>query len=234
MSQTSHLKNHGDDKEMLMARRDFLHLGCYDPLCNELNRVIAKYFDVNATLLDAGCGEGYYTEKIFNSLVEKGLKPNVLAVDISKNALDLLNNKDVHFKRGVASVFSLPIEKKSVDILLNVFAPYCFSEYKRVLKKGGIMILAIPLERHLFSLKSAVYEKPYKNEVSDTEINGFEFIEKNDVKYNFKLKSNEEIMNLFKMTPYYHKTAPNDLEKLNILNELEIEGEFGVLVYKNK
>ena len=36
--------------------------------------------------------------------------------------------------------------------------------------------MAIPGEEHLWELKKAVYETPYKNEVRDYPLDGFEFL----------------------------------------------------------
>ena len=50
---------------------------------------------------------------------------------------------------------------------MPVFSPEADNEYLRVLKKGGIMLRVIPLEKHLFELKAAIYDTPYKNEPQD-------------------------------------------------------------------
>lgn len=92
--------------------------------------------------------------------------------------------------------------------------------------------MAIPLENHLWELKSEIYEKPYKNQVSDFEIEGFELVEKSEIKNKIQLTSNEQILDLFSMTPYYYKTSHNDREKLNALEKLSVQTEFMVLVYK--
>ena len=52
-----------------------------------------------------------------------------------------------------------------MDLLLSVFAPYCGEEFLRVLKPDGQFIMIIPCENHLYGLKEAIYEKPYRNEV---------------------------------------------------------------------
>ena len=48
-------------------------------------------------------------------------------------------------------------------------------------------------------LKCAAYDTPYKNEVSDTYLDGFDFTDRIDVKYKFDLNSGEDISS-FKMT----------------------------------
>nr|WP_325188535.1 hypothetical protein [uncultured Oscillibacter sp.] len=51
----------GDDREMVLARREFLSGGYYQPLLNTLcSRILALSGETPA-LLDAGCGEGWYT-----------------------------------------------------------------------------------------------------------------------------------------------------------------------------
>ena len=90
----------------------------------------------------------------------------------------------------------------------------------------------IPLENHLFSLKKAVYENPLKNPEENTQTDGFELAEGQELKYTVTLGSNKEIENLFRMTPYYYKTSRSDQQKLEKLSELTTEVEFCVLVYK--
>ncbi|MBP3381662.1 MAG: methyltransferase, partial [Clostridia bacterium] len=48
---------HGDDKLMVASRSDFLNKGFYAPLRD----AIAAHIGKGHTVLDAGCGEGYYT-----------------------------------------------------------------------------------------------------------------------------------------------------------------------------
>lgn len=57
----------GDTAEMLAARRRFLGRGHYEPLSDTINRLVAQggiladsTSDLPPTVLDAGCGEGYY------------------------------------------------------------------------------------------------------------------------------------------------------------------------------
>ena len=98
----------------------------------------------------------------------------------------------------MASSFSLPFADSSIDILLEIFLPYCGAEFKRVLKKDAAFIMVIPLENHLWELKCAAYDTPYKNEVSDTYLDGFDFTDRIDVKYKFDLNSGEDISSLLK------------------------------------
>lgn len=48
------------------------------------------------------------------------------------------------------------------------------------------------------------------------------------------VNGNEDIMNLFRMTPYYYKTGKADQDKLNGINSLETEIEFGIDLLKKE
>ncbi|MCI7803844.1 MAG: methyltransferase, partial [Oscillospiraceae bacterium] len=63
----------------------------------------------------------------------------------------------------------------------------------------------------------------------------FELVEAVDVPAEkIKLESNEDISNLFTMTPYYYNTKPEDKQKLDNIDTLETTIEFKILIYRNK
>ncbi|MBD9047909.1 MAG: methyltransferase domain-containing protein [Ruminococcus sp.] len=223
-------KRHGDDKLMIEARTRFLNTNFYKPLCDLMCKLLKKYVPQNASVLDAGCGDCYYTEKIEKALADRNA--SVVGVDISKSALIAAAKRSKRINLAVASVFSLPVGDLSCDAVLNVFSPFAPEEYARVLKSGGVLLRVIPLENHLFSLKKAIYDNPLKNPEESTEIDGFTLAESQELKYSIELKSNEQIESLFKMTPYYYKTSRTDQQKVEKLSTLQTEIEFCVLVYK--
>ena len=101
-----------------------------------------------------------------------------------------------------------------------------------MLKSGGFFVTVIPLENHLFGLKKAVYDTPYRNKPESTQLKGFELINGSEVKKEITVRGTEDIKNLFMMTPYYYKTSAADQSKLDKLTELVTETEFLVLTYK--
>jgi hypothetical protein len=48
------------------------------------------------------------------------------------------------------------------------------------------------------------------------------------------LQKKEEIAALFGMTPYAHKTGREDMKKLEALEEITTELDFGVLLYRKR
>lgn len=219
----SHSKRHGDDKLMVKSRTDFLEKGYYSPLRDAVCEIVGKNYNV----LDAGCGEGYYTEMISEN-------NNVCGIDISKDALKSAAKRCQNVSFAVASISNIPISDASQDVVLNIFAPDSNDEYIRVLKYGGRLIVVQPMENHLFELKNAVYEVPYLNPEVKTKRDGFDLVSKKELKYSITLNSAEDIVSLFKMTPYYYKTGKADQEKLEKLSSLTTTVEFCILEYKKK
>ena len=126
----------------------------------------------------------------------------------------------------------MPIADSSFDAVINTFSPLAHSETLRVLKRGGVFIMAIPGENHLFELKSVIYDTPYKNTVQDTALEGFELVEAQPLTYKMDLDTREKIKNLFMMTPYAYRTRQADKMKVDSLEKLECTADFLTLVYK--
>ena len=214
-------KRHGDDKLMVKSRKDFLDKGYYEPLREAVSSILGS----GHTVLDSGCGEGYYT----SAFEEKNF---VLGIDISKDALKLASKRCEKSKFAVASISDIPLPESSVDAVINIFAPDSPKEFLRVLRKEGRYITVTPMENHLLSLKKAVYDKPYLNPEPQKNRDGFKLISSKEVKYEIDLKSNEDIISLFKMTPYYYKTSKTDQQKLEQLSNLKTELEFLICEYQ--
>ena len=225
---------HGDDKLMVSARRDFLDKGYYNALRDKITGTVKKYASDGSVILDAGCGECFYTSHFYDELMSAGVKAEVLALDISKNALAAAKSRSKGIEKAVASIFHMPVADSSCDIVVNVFAPFCRDEFLRVLKPGGIYIQIIPLEEHLYELKQIVYEKPYKNQVDPYRIDGFELAGSIELRRKVVLETTDDIKSLFMMTPYYYRTSEKDFAKLDSVSSLKVSTEFAVLAFRKK
>lgn len=218
----------GDNKEMVRARRSFLARGYYEPLAKRLAEALAEALPANACLLDAGCGEGYYTDCVQTTLPGAAL----LGVDISKFAVDYAARQNKNIGYAVGSIFHLPLADRSCDGVMTLFAPYCGEEFQRVLKPNGVLALVIPGTQHLLGLKQAIYDHPYENEVKDYALEGFSFVRTLSVEQEITLTPQEDIQNLFTMTPYYYKTSAEDAARLAALSSLTTPISFEILLYR--
>jgi 23S rRNA (guanine745-N1)-methyltransferase len=232
MSNKSSAKRHGDDRLMVECRQAFLEKGYYECLRRTLCDLAVKYCQGSAHILDVGCGEGWYTVAVKSALESAGVACSVCGVDISRQALIQASRRDKSMSLAVGSVNALPVCDEKCDLLLNIFAPNDDAEFRRVLRPGGILLRAVPLQRHLFQLKAAVYDKPYLNPEPVYAPEGFESLGRVDVTDKIVLQSHEDIENLFMMTPYYYKTGRDDQAKLLTLDSLETELGFGIFVLR--
>jgi 23S rRNA (guanine745-N1)-methyltransferase len=140
----------GDSAAMLQHRRSFLDGGWYAPLAEHLRTIYARD---DASVLDAGCGEGYYT---------RDWPGELWAVDIAKPAVRMAARRSASASRhyAVASVYDLPVVDASIDVVVSVFAPLHSPEFERVLAPGGVVVTVTPGPDHLAGLKAALFATP--------------------------------------------------------------------------
>ena len=223
---------HGDNKEMVLARRSFLSCGFYEKMAMKLSETLLKMTPKNGMVLDSGSGEGYYTDIIEKELFSRDGNSNVYAFDISKDAVKYATKRNKRVNYAVASAYHQPFADCGFDTAYNVFSPLALDEIRRVLKEKGIFIMVIPDELHLFELKQAIYETPYKNKLDDTEISGFELVSNEPVHYRIELSAKEDIAALFKMTPYAYRTSKRDADKVMNLDRLTVSANFRIITYR--
>ena len=224
-------RRHGDDAAMVRARRAFLDRGFYDRLSQAVAAAACRYAPENVQMLDAGCGEGKYTFDVFSALSAAGKQPEAIGIDISKDALRYAARRAETVQFAVASTAALPLAAGSIDLVLNIFAPFIPEAFHRVLRPGGTLLRVYPLEKHLWELKSQIYDTPYVNPPTMLPAEGFRIAETQEIRYCLHLTSQEVIQKLFCMTPYYYKTGMADQQKLSCLARLDTAVEFGLTVY---
>lgn len=227
-----HSKSPGDNKQMVASRRRFLESGYYRLFSDRLNELTRRFTGQSPVILDAGCGEGYYTGRLLEDLKSHSITPQIFGFDISKCAIKAAAKKYKEISFAVGSIFGIPAADGAADCVVDVFAPIVEDELCRVLKPGGMLILAVPGQRHLYGLKEILYDAPYENEYKETEYAGFSFVERVPVEDDIRIEDNETMMDLFTMTPYFYKTGVEGGERLRRTAVLETHIEFDFLIYK--
>lgn len=211
----------GDNAEMVRARHLFLAKGYYEPLRDKLKEIISGLSP--KVFVDAGCGEGYYTSKISESI-----SGDTVGLDISKFAVKYAAKNDKNSVYAAANIHVLPFEDESVDVILSCFCAYDEKEYKRVLKSGGKFVLVLPYKRHLFGMKEILYDNPYENPSDIPVLCGFEHSATDIISYKIHLGNKDDISELYSMTPYQWNTSKDGAERLAAVPELDTEAEFAV------
>lgn len=227
-----HSKAPGDDKEMTQARTRFLEGGWYGPLRDELCKLIGRHGPDSPALLDVGCGEGWYTAALAESAAAKGGR--TAGIDLSKPAVRKAARRCPGSEIAVASAYRLPVGDATVDLLTDCFSPLAAEEFYRVLKPGGKFLYVVPGPRHLWELKSVLYEHPYENEDKREEYPGFHYVEVVPVETAFTLPDRQAIEDLYHMTPYSWKTPREGAERLTKLERLTVTAQFRIHVLEKR
>ena len=225
---------HGDNAEMISARRAFLSAGYYEPLRSRIVETALGYINGDSAVLDIGAGEGYYTSALEEAIYLNYGKSDVLAFDISKDAAKALARRAPRVNVAVASAYSMPVASGAIDFATLIFSPLAKEEILRVLAPRAKFLMVFPDENHLFGLKSAIYKTPYKNIPSPTDIEGLTLLLDEGLSYSITLSDRSDIESLFMMTPYAYRTSREDRERLLSLDTLVTEVAFRILVYEKK
>lgn len=222
----------GDSKEMINARALFFSSDCYGKINEYLCSIVKELRPV--LTVDAGCGEGYYTHAI-----AKHASVYSIGFDMSKYGCEhgarLAKREGLsNILYSVSNIFDMPILDGCADAVISMFAPVADREFFRVLKSGGYLIIGAAGRKHLYGLKSAIYDEVYLNEPSAHEYAGFELIRHESLKYQTQVEGNDLINALFMMTPYYHRTTLSDKEKLKALTLVNTDIEVDFFIMRKK
>ena len=217
----------GDSKEAVQARRAFLDAGYYQPLSDAINEMLDRISA--SSVLDAGCGEGYYTNRMAGDRA-------VLGVDLSRAGIDAAAKRAKQLQNGVgfavASVFELPVSDRSLDVITNIFAPCAEEEFLRALRPGGHLLLVGAGERHLMGLKQQIYADAYENQGRADLPQRMEQVDRRRVHLTVTVEGQAMIEALFSMTPYYWRTSKEDHAKLAGLEQLTTELDFDIFLFR--
>jgi len=155
------------DKENFQNRQQILEAGFYQAILKGISDLLAtKPF--TKTVLDIGCGEGFYSRKLQEVHPEK----TFYAFDISKDSVQIAAKSEPNWAINwfVGDLARLPIKDTSMDILLDIFSPANYGEFRRVLSKDGILIKVIPTEKHLKEIRQLAQDQLTKKDYSNQDI----------------------------------------------------------------
>jgi 23S rRNA (guanine745-N1)-methyltransferase len=244
-------KNPGDSQEMVIARQAFLNSDFYRPISDSLNQIIieaALKLEQPIQVLDIGCGEGYYSQRMHNSLSDHQIKHNLFGLDISKDAViaaakrakaetlkeDVPNTNTSEWL--VASAIDIPLQAHSIDIATCLFTRLMPKSYHKVIKEDGFFICVNTGEKHLIELREKLYEEITKTEFDPVKNMGddFELVDHQQVSYQNTLNSQQQIQDLLLMTPHNWRTKADKKEALASLEELTVTIDAQIHIFKAK
>ena len=213
------------DKENFQNRQQILEAGFYQAILEAVSDLLSNSKNAK-TILDIGCGEGFYSRKLQESHSDK----TFYAFDISKDSVQIAAKSEPNWAVNwfVGDLARLPIKDTSMDILLDIFSPANYGEFRRVLSKDGILIKVIPTENHLKEIRQKVQDQLTKKDYSNQDI-------KNHFQEHFTILSSqtasltkpitaEQLQALLSMTPLLFHIDQSKID-WSQLTEITIEEE---------
>ena len=244
----------GDEAEMIRSRSAFLETSSYDKLSDEVASLISKFAPEDTstiTVVDSGCGEGYHSIRFTKGISDiTGRDVLLAAFDASKagaaHAAKAAYRAGVAPKGGVGEVFdgralasfmtgnifSLPLKESCADAVVSMFAPLAWEEMSRILGEKGIVIVAASGIDHLTEMREIIYKEVIKKESSVKVGDGFEEVCRTNVKYKITLDKSCDIMNLFGMTPFCHRTPAEAVKRLSETESLTLTVDTDFYVFR--
>jgi 23S rRNA (guanine745-N1)-methyltransferase len=142
-------KQPGDTAAAVQARRRLHDRGVTEPLLGGIAELARA--DSGDVVLDAGCGDGFYLGSLAR---QSGFQAH--GVDISTAAIDAAARRypDCEWIAANADRFA-PYSDRSVSLILSITARMNESEFRRVLRDDGRLLVAIPAPDDLIELRGA-------------------------------------------------------------------------------
>ena len=213
------------DKENFQNRQQILEAGFYQAILEAVSDLLSNSKNAK-TILDIGCGEGFYSRKLQEDHSEK----TFYAFDISKDSVQIAAKSEPNWAVNwfVGDLARLPIKDASMDILLDIFSPANYGEFRRVLSKDGILIKVIPTENHLKEIRQKVQDQLTNKDYSNQDI-------KNHFQEHFTILSSQtasltktitadQLQALLSMTPLLFHIDQSKID-WSQLTEITIEAE---------
>lgn len=219
--------NPGDSKDMVSARQSFLSAGFYEPIAKSVMHSVSQAAKLPAaqspaakspvTVLDAGCGEGYY----LHYLSEHHRDPlNIIGFDISKWAVKRAARR-CHGTWMVASNKNIPLVDSSVDVVLDMFGFPDYASFERILAPGGRLIRVTPAPQHLIELRRLIYPQVHQMANADRYPSSLHTLSSEQLAFNVELE-HQSLKDLLLMTPHMFKTSMQGQSNLERIDHLTV------------
>lgn len=152
------------DLDSFENRHLILEHGMYDHIAT---KILALVKELKLTsVLDVGCGEGYYAKKIVELPDRK-----VFAFDISKDSIQLAaKGPNTPVEWFVGDLAHLPIQDQSIDGIVDIFSPANYQEFNRILKTGGYVLKVIPNQYHVQELREQAKDQLKQEKYSNKKV----------------------------------------------------------------
>jgi 23S rRNA (guanine745-N1)-methyltransferase len=200
----------GDSKAMVTARREWFDGSHYEPVAARLTELLAPCLSDDAVIVDAGCGEGYFLAQLHNRLNSAtGDKRTLIGFDISKWAVQAAARR-LAATWLVASNRNIPLASDSADCVLSLFGFPVYESFSRVVRTGGLLVVAHAGPRHLIELREIIYPQVTQSDrdlVQGACASGFSPVTTAALQFTTAALAHQDITRLLTMTPHLYRAS---------------------------
>ncbi|MFP5112967.1 putative RNA methyltransferase [Bacillaceae bacterium C204] len=231
--------SHFNNKLFEARQKIIMESNLYASLHEKISKVIKEHMGVSIfpfLILDAGCGEGSHLQRILDKCMN-GIMTGV-GLDISKEGIVMAAKKYKDPIWLVGDLAKSPLEDQSFHVILNIFSPSNYKEFKRILVPNGLVIKVVPRSNYLKELREALFDdfekKVYKN---DDTVSLFKkhFYLSDVINLCFTKKLNKaELENLVQMSPLAWTSDQAHIDAFVNRGSSEITIDLDILIGLNK
>ena len=153
----------GYGPETFRLRDQIMNRGFYDHISDFIVSEVKR--ESPGTVLDIGTGTGYFTRRL-----EEKTDALCMGLDFSKAAINIAARGNTDSLFMVSDIADMPIMDHGIDMILNIYTPANYPQFRRVLKKDGIIIKAVPGRDHMQELRKLIGEDLKRSTYSNTEV----------------------------------------------------------------
>lgn len=229
----------GDDKNMVLARKGFLDKGYYKPIAAMLGAAIKHWHGQKtdnttepAIIVDAGCGEGYYTNFLRDNL---GNNFKLWGFDVSKPAIIEASKRSREIQWAVATTKNIPLQNHQADFIVSIFSPVHIAEFRRILKPGAKLVAISAGPDHLLELRNHLYPEVRDHDPDTLEKQmapAFDITTRKHIRLDLEINHQNDIKSLLQMTPHFWRASKARKQTFLELKKLKTRIDIQMTVFE--
>ncbi|AJI20091.1 methyltransferase domain-containing protein (plasmid) [Priestia megaterium] len=227
-------------KELFEARHKIImESNLYTSMHKTITKMIKEHMDVAInpfTVLDLGCGEGSHLQKIVDECKSPAITG--IGLDISKESIIMASKKYKDSIWLIGDLAKSPLVDESVHVILNIFSPSNYKEFKRTLVQDGLVIKIVPRPNYLKELREFLFNKTEKEIYRNDKIvslfkKHFYLLDVFSLSYTMNLNQ-AELKNLVQMTPLAWSSDKGRINTYINQDSAEVTIDLDILIGVNK
>ncbi len=226
----THLVQSNYDKTLFSSRHHIIAKEkLYQPMHKAIANIINERYKQQAsiTIADLGCGEGSHLKGITNEIT---MDLTQVGIDIAKEGILKAAKTYPDTIWLVGDLANMPLRTGSIDVLLNIFSPANYMEFKRIAAKGALCIKVVPGPHYLRELREFLGKKQTNGDAPATLFAQRLSIEQILPVHYTRTMDGDSLSQLVQMTPLTWKADPNKMKQFTEKENQDITIDVNLLI----